>query len=162
LLLTDDGSGGTQVTESEAPCFLAGNRIATRRGEIAVGRLRVGDVVRVAGGGEAKVRWLGHRRLDCARHSRPQDVLPVRVGARLVAYGFVPAQVVWESGGTRSLGVAIARLELDGQTLALDDARLVSGWHPAEPAWRWTDGYATIVVGTSRELGVVLAPLGRY
>ncbi len=61
------------------PCFAAGTRIATGDGEIAVERLRAGDVVRLARGGTAAVRWVGHRALRVAGHPRPQDVMPVGV-----------------------------------------------------------------------------------
>jgi hypothetical protein len=71
-----------------APCFAAGTRIATTRGEVPVESLRAGDEVRLARGGTAPVLWLGHRTVACSRHPRPWDVLPVRV----VAHAFGPGQ----------------------------------------------------------------------
>lgn len=63
-------------------CFAEGTRILTADGEVAVERLRAGDRVALARSGETRpVRWVGHRRMDCRRHPRPQDVLPVRVKA---------------------------------------------------------------------------------
>jgi hypothetical protein len=76
--LTPNGSGGI----TEAPCFAAGTRIATERGEVAVEDLRVGEKVRVLlGGGLAEVIWVGRRAVDCARHPKPKQVWPVRVAA---------------------------------------------------------------------------------
>src|SRR5665647_2305417 len=70
---------GTLV-DQVLPCFAAGTRIATERGEVAVEDLRAGDRLRVLLGDElAPVTWIGHRQVNCARHPRPQQVWPVRV-----------------------------------------------------------------------------------
>ena len=59
-------------------CFRAGTPIAIPGGEAAVERLAAGDLV-VTLDGPRPVRWLGRRRIDCRRHPRPGDVLPVRI-----------------------------------------------------------------------------------
>jgi T5SS/PEP-CTERM-associated repeat protein len=65
-----------------APCFAAGTRIATERGEVAVEAIGVGERVRVLlGDGLAEVIWVGRRAVDCARHAQPRKVWPVRVAA---------------------------------------------------------------------------------
>ncbi len=74
------------VNESFAPdftptCFAAGTRLATPDGERTVETLASGMCLRLAGGGSAPVVWVGHRRIDCARHPRPADVWPVRIAA---------------------------------------------------------------------------------
>jgi hypothetical protein len=69
------------------PAFASGTRILTIRGDIAVQSLRAGDEVVLADGGHAPVTWLGHRRLDCQRHPRPRDVMPVRVCAHAFGPG---------------------------------------------------------------------------
>ena len=79
-------SGGYLTTSDgaivQAPCFAAGTRIATPRGEVAVEALRVGDLVRtVLGDGPAPIIWIGRREMDCAHHSQPRKVWPVRVAA---------------------------------------------------------------------------------
>jgi collagen type I alpha len=75
--VSTDGTNTTVTVE----CFAAGTRIATPDGEIAVEALREGDLVRLHDGGVAPVTWIGHRRIDCARHPAPKQVWPVRVAA---------------------------------------------------------------------------------
>jgi hypothetical protein len=56
-------------------------------------------------------------------------------------------------GDRRLLGVAIDSLALDGDSLALDDARLARGFHPTEGTspqrWRWTNGEAALELAPS-------------
>jgi hypothetical protein len=60
-------------------CFLHGTHIATPRGEVPVETLTIGDVVNTHQSGQATVRWIGYRDVDCRRHSKPETVWPVRV-----------------------------------------------------------------------------------
>jgi hypothetical protein len=61
------------------PCFLAGTRLATPGGPVAVEALAVGDRVRTEDGGSRPVIWIGQRVVDCASHADPGSVLPVRI-----------------------------------------------------------------------------------
>ncbi len=79
LVLQDDSATGVELVY--VPCFRAGTRLATETGEVAVESLRPGDRLRTARGGVRPVRWIGHRRVDCARHPDPRAVWPVRVAA---------------------------------------------------------------------------------
>jgi hypothetical protein len=71
--------GNTVLGSTQAPCFLIGTRIATARGAVPVEELRVGDLARIAGGGFRPVQWIGSRRVDPARHPKPESVAPVRI-----------------------------------------------------------------------------------
>jgi hypothetical protein len=59
------------------PCFAAGTRILTTRGERRVEALRVGDAVVLATGGTSKITWIGRRRVDCRRHPMPESAQPI-------------------------------------------------------------------------------------
>ncbi len=89
-----DGDG--TVFELTPPCYRAGTLIRTDRGQVAVEALAVGDIVPTVLGGRQPVRWIGHRRIDCRRHPRPEDVWPVRVSAG--AFGDrMPLRDLWLS-----------------------------------------------------------------
>ena len=81
---------------------------------------------------------------------------------RLRSRVLTPAHIDITTNDWRPLGVAIAALRLDGVALALDDTRLATGWHDAEPGLRWTTGSAVIDVTGAAGLALGLVPLGRY
>lgn len=98
--LAPDGgpAGGTVITDDPpVPCFAAGTRIRTDRGDVAVEALHVGDrIPTVRAGGTLPVVWIGHRRMQPSRHPRPCEVHPVRVAAGAFA-DFVPLRDLWLS-----------------------------------------------------------------
>lgn len=72
------------------PCYAAGTRILTDRGEVPVESLRAGDMLVTLGLGGSwlrPVRWVGHRRVDTRRHARPGAVNPVRLRAGALGAG---------------------------------------------------------------------------
>jgi hypothetical protein len=65
-------------------------------------------------------------------------------------------------GERRRLGIAVAELRLDGVPVPAGDPRRLSGWHPPEPGWQWTDGDAALLVGAATTLQVAVLPFARY
>jgi len=84
---TSDGDYGTDMT---LPCFAAGTRILTPRGDLPVETLRVGDIViTVRDGGQTsqKITWTGSCHVNLARHVEPALVRPIRIAAGAIAPG---------------------------------------------------------------------------
>jgi hypothetical protein len=90
--VTSDGSGGTLLSPGagggggiiiDPPCFLAGTRILTDRGEVVVEDLRIGDLVVTASGVGQPVQWIGRRTYISRRveADRRAAVLPIRIMA---------------------------------------------------------------------------------
>jgi hypothetical protein len=65
---------------------------------------------------------------------------------RLLSRTAAPAELDPNSEDRRLLGVPVAALVLDGQRIALGDARFGPGWHDVEADLRWTAGSAVIDV----------------
>jgi len=117
----DINTGNGEVT-IEPVCYVAGTRILTDRGEVAVEKLQVGDALVTASGAQRPVRWLGSRRVDCARHPSPKTVWPIRIQAGALADG-VPARDLWVSPGHAIFVAGVAGI--DGVLIQAE--RLVNG-----------------------------------
>ena len=123
--------GNGSVTIAEVPCYVSGTRLLTDCGEVAVEQLKVGDALVTASGAHRPVRWLGSRRVDCARHPEPSAVWPVRIQAGAFAPG-VPARDLWVSPGHSMLieGVLIQSDKLiNGASIVQVPLASVEYWH---------------------------------
>jgi hypothetical protein len=121
------------VTDGEVvmPCFVQGTRIATQRGQVGVEHLRAGDLVPTQFGGMRRVKWLGHRRVNCRRHPKPQKVWPMRVRAGAFADG-VPHRDLWLSPDhavfAENVLIPIKHL-INGSTVTQEPREEVTYWH---------------------------------
>ncbi len=86
-------SAYTPVNETNTnPCFAAGTRILTTRGEIPVEELAVGDLLIMPDGEEQPIIWIGVRRVENMRaFRRPEAVRPIIIQAGALADN-VPAR----------------------------------------------------------------------
>jgi len=103
-------------------------------------------------------------RLPARVRSRLHLVVDAPAGLlRLASRTAVPALVRADDTDPRALGVAVARVTLDGTTLPLDDAAFEAGFYPIErdaaagAGWRWTDGDARLRLRRPGRLAVSLA-----
>ncbi|MCX7382736.1 MAG: Hint domain-containing protein [Alphaproteobacteria bacterium] len=127
-----DGTG----TDLVLPCFVEGTRIATAAGPVAVEHLAPGMRVASVFGGTAEIVWIGHRRVDCARHPRPQDIWPVRIAPDAFGPG-LPAAPLWLSPD-HAVHVADVlvpiRYLVNGRTIVQEPRTSVTYYHIELPA----------------------------
>ena len=123
------------TTTPPAPCFATGTTITTEDGPIAVEHLAVGDMALTTSGIYSKVRWIGHRTVDCARHPRQDLVMPIRISAQ--AFGAdAPARDLVVSPG-HSICVNVGGEEMlipagslvNGTSVVRDVVETVTYWH---------------------------------
>jgi hypothetical protein len=82
---------------------------------------------------------------------------------RIISRSGVPAHMTSDGTDYRTLGVAIARIVVDGQELPLTDKRrLRSGWYEPEEHWCWTDGNALLMIAGARVVEVNVAMAAQY
>ena len=159
LALHPEFSRSVWQTRGVAPLHLAGP-------EVVALRRRLLD--RARGFGHARTEDPDlHVRADGARlparvRSRLHLVVDAPAGElRLVSRTAVPALVRADDTDPRTLGVAVARVTLDGVTLPLDGAAFGAGFYPLEQraagGWRWTDGDARLILPRPGRLAVALA-----
>lgn len=67
------------------PCFVRGTLIATPEGQIAVERLKVGDLILSLNNGPVAVKWIGSRAIDPKTLDKPRNDLPIRISAGAIA-----------------------------------------------------------------------------
>ena len=117
------------------PCLVAGTRIATERGEVAVEDLRTGDRVFVVTGGSEPVIWIGRRSIDCTRHPAPRKVWPVCIAVHAFGVGR-PARDLWLSPDhavfVHDVLIPVKYL-LHGSAIAQVPRRLVTYYHVELP-----------------------------
>ena len=128
-------NAGSGLVASDAPvCFVAGTLIQTARGNVAIEALAVGDLVVTSVGVERPTRWLGHRTVDCRRHPRPHEVMPIRVAAHAFGEGR-PARELRVSPGhaicVDVVGEVLipAAALVNGTTIVQEPVESVTYWH---------------------------------
>jgi hypothetical protein len=119
---------------SSNPCFVEGTLIRTPAGDVPVEILQVGDLVLTSSGECRPVKWVGHRVIDCRRHSNPPLVLPVRIAAD--AFGpNRPSEDLFVSSGHSvcvdlcgEVLIPVSNL-INGATIVQVEVDEVSYWH---------------------------------
>jgi hypothetical protein len=120
------------VTTEPPPCYAAGTRILTDRGEVAVENLQAGDrVIALRRGRLATVRWVGQRTVDIRRHNAPEKVKPVRIRAGAFAPGephrdlvVSPDHALFVDGS-----LVVARHLINGATVVQESPDRITYYH---------------------------------
>ncbi|MCX7383331.1 MAG: Hint domain-containing protein [Alphaproteobacteria bacterium] len=113
-------------------CFAEGTRLLTDRGERPVETLRAGDrVAALLGGGLARIRWVGQRRIVVRRHPDPERVRPVRIAPGALAPGVPHRALLVSPDHALHLDGALipAHLLVNGATITQIDVDTVTYWH---------------------------------
>jgi hypothetical protein len=166
LLAHPDFSLAVWATDACAPLVTDGPALADAREELlaraaALGHAQTADpALRLSVDGAILLPQIDG---PVHRFTLPEGAREVRLLSRVT----VPVHLSADSDDHRRLGVAVARLTLDGTAIEPEPG---NGWHPAEAHWRWTDGAAALpcpgaVSSPSpggRVLEVTLLPLGQY
>ena len=82
---TNTAFRGDALAPQAGPCYCSGTliRVASNDGlvDVPVEHLAIGDRVVTSSGAHRPIRWLGHRTVECRRHPRPHETMPVRITA---------------------------------------------------------------------------------
>ncbi|WP_127559315.1 Hint domain-containing protein [Nioella ostreopsis] len=81
------GDSSDDIASTVTPiCFLTGTQIQSPKGQIAVECLKAGDMVLIADGGEAEVKWIGRQTVS-TRFGPAERLMPVRFAAGSLGEG---------------------------------------------------------------------------
>lgn len=108
-------------------CFAEGTLILTDAGEIPVERLAPGGRAILQDGGDAKIVFVGQRRIDLSRHPRPEAARPVRIPAGALEDDVPSRELVLSPDHSLYLAGALVPVKhlIDGLSVRQDRA---SGW----------------------------------
>jgi hypothetical protein len=120
------------IEAGSVPCFAAGTPIMTETGEVLVERLTVGARLPTQLGGRlARVIWIGQRTVDCRRHPRPHDVMPIRILRDAFGPGVPHCDVLLSPDHALLVNDVLipVRHLMNGVTILQEDVDRVSYWH---------------------------------
>lgn len=131
LARTPDGSTGFDPAATPTPgtpniCFVAGTRLATPRGNVAIEHLRPGDLLLTSEGAATRIQWIGSRALEPGPLARSPDDWPIRIAPGALGPGR-PARALRVSPQHRVLLSGAEVQALHGCDAVLVPARALLG-----------------------------------
>ena len=141
---------GPDVVAAHARLALRAQVLGHRRTAAPGLRIMSGDI-ELPASRSAPDRW---------RVAIPAGIRSVRLRSRSV----VPEALDRRLDDRRVLGVAVARITIDGQVLDRGSARLTDGWYDDEDdaPWRWTNGDAGLNCGDCRVIEIRISRILEY
>ena len=128
-------TGTSPLTSSTTnpTCFATGTAISTANGPVAVEDLAVGDMALTNSGESRRVRWIGHRTLDC-RHPSRETALPIRIAAHAFAENRPSRDLLVSPGHAICIDVGgevliPASALVNGTSVVREDVGTVTYWH---------------------------------
>ena len=117
------------------PCFAAGTRILTTRGEIPVENLTLNDHVILDSGTTAPIQWLGFRSLSPNRHPNPEQVSPIHIQAGALADNIPHRDLIVSPDHALYLDGALipAKALLNGTTIRQINVTSITYYHVELP-----------------------------
>lgn len=119
FIVTSFAGNTTVALDAMVICYLAGTRILTEAGEVAVEDLRIGDAVAARFGGLRRIKWIG-RQSFAGRFARNNPAqVPVRIAAGALGEGVPRRDLFVSSGHSMLLGevLVLARDLVNGVTI---------------------------------------------
>ena len=161
VTLHADFAGGDWAVRGCAPLVLEGPQLHVAKERLLARALSLGHLQT----DDPDLRMIADR-VTCSpertgntyqfRLPRPATTL------RLISRSAIPAEMRTATDDCRRLGVAVAGLSVNGETVQPGDPSQSVGWHSPEGDWRWTDGDATLHWPGAREVTLTSLPLVRY
>jgi len=121
-----DGSTTPLTAGTFAVCFAEGTRILTARGEVAVEKLRPGELIACVSGRGAPMRpavWIGRRRIPLAGHPDAGNLAPIRIRAGALAESTPRRDLLVSPDHCLFLDGALvpARMLVNGRTIVIEE-----------------------------------------
>ncbi len=119
---------------SAPPCFAAGTRICTPRGDVAVETLTTGDLVTTVAGETRPVKGIGHALVDFRAIAPAWETMPVRIAAEAFGPGRPSQDLVLSPDHSVCVDVLgevlipVGRL-INGSTIARTEVLTIAYWH---------------------------------
>ena len=128
-------TGTTTYSEIEEViiCFTPGTRIATKRGEVLIQQLKVGDAVLTRDNGPQELRWIGRRNLHRAELACNTNYFPVLIRAGALGDG-MPQRDMLVSPNHRMLVTSEVAEMMFGEREVLVAAKHLTGLNGVDVA----------------------------